>query len=156
MEALEKEAKNLYSNVNGGSLATQVHKLHRHTRQHSTTNPQVKRDDGTRSDKMAKTAKPCYHSGGEHSSDKCRFKGAKCRYCHKTGHIASACRCRTKDNKSRPINAATGCVSELTPSEYGLPIDHVQNLTSEPMTVTVRISGAPIKIEVDTGATLSI
>ena len=30
--------------------------------------------------------------------------------------IASACRRRMKDNKSRPINAATGGVSELTPS----------------------------------------
>ena len=72
MEAPEKEAKNLSSNVNGGSLATQVHKLHhRHARQHSTRNPQVKRDDGTKSDK---TTKPCYRCGGEHNSDKCRYR----------------------------------------------------------------------------------
>ena len=44
-------------------------------------------------------------------------------------------------------------MSELTPSEYYLPIDRVQNL---PMTVTVSINGAPIKMEVDTGAMLSI
>ena len=54
-----------------------------------------------------------------------------------------------------PINAATGGVSELTPSEYGL-LDCVQNLNSEPMIVTVSINGAPIKMEVVTGATHSI
>ena len=118
-EASKKEAKNLSSNINGSSLTTQVHKLNRHAHQHLTTNPQVKRDDGTRT---AKTAKPSYHCGEEQTSDKCRFEGAKCRYCHKT----SACRRTMKDNnKPRPINAAMGGVSELTLSEYGLPIYHV-------------------------------
>ena len=64
METSKKEAKNLSSNVNGGSLITQVHKLNRHARQHSTMNPQVQRDDGTGSDKTAKNAKPSYRCEG--------------------------------------------------------------------------------------------
>ncbi|XP_055492769.1 uncharacterized protein LOC129697988 [Leucoraja erinacea] len=38
----------------------------------------------------------CYHCNGNHSSQLCQFKMAKCYNCQKKGHIASACRAKLK------------------------------------------------------------
>jgi len=35
--------------------------------------------------------KCCFRCNGEHSRTMCRFKNSACNYCHKVGHIASAC-----------------------------------------------------------------
>ena len=155
VEASEKEVKDLSSSVNG-THATQVHQLRRHSsRQHYPSNSQEKRKPGDKPENPVKTWKPCYRCGGEHHSDKCRFKEAECRYCHKKGHIAAACRQKLKSAKPRQIHAMSDGLEEQ-PSEYDLPIDCLKNALSEPMTVVVNINETPVKMEVDTGATLSI
>ena len=92
---------------------------------------------------------PSYRCGGEHHSDKCRFKEAECRYCHKKGHIAAACRQKLKSAKPRQIHATSDGLEEQ-PSEFDLPIDCLKNALSEPMTVVVNINETPVKMEVDT------
>ena len=140
VEASEKEVKDLSSSING-THATQVHQLRRHSsRQHY---PPIHRRKGNRRGTNlktpVKTGKPCYHCGGEHNSDKCRFKEAECSYCHKKGHIAAACRQRLKSAKPRQIHATSDGLEEQ-PSEYDLPIDCLKNALSEPMTVVVNIN----------------
>jgi len=40
---------------------------------------------------MSGAGKCCFCLNGEHSPTTCRFKNTACNYCHKEGHIASAC-----------------------------------------------------------------
>ncbi|XP_064406426.1 uncharacterized protein LOC135351366 [Halichondria panicea] len=106
-------------------------------------------------------AQPCYRCGGEHSHSSCRFKDAECRYCHKKGHIAAVCRQKLKNSKpsSRQIHTAAGQQEEEEDfPEYSNLIDRITTRTplGDPLMVTIEIEGIPVKMEVDTGATLSI
>ena len=40
----------------------------------------------------------CYLCGGNHSSDMCQFKRAKCRFCKKIGHIAKVCKSKFRQS----------------------------------------------------------
>ena len=98
---------------------------------------------------------PCYRCRGAHNSDNCRFKTAKCRYCHKKGHIASAC--HKKQRASR--GTATHNVVEQGDDpvdKYTLPIDCVTSMNThlQPLMVTVAIQDTPVPMEVNMGATL--
>ena len=151
VEASEKEVKDLSSSVNG-THATEVHQLRRHSsRQHYPSNSQEKRKTGDKSENPVKTWKPCYRCGGEYHSDKCRFKEVECRYCHNF----FLPRQKLKSAKPRQIHATSDGLEEQ-PSEYDLPIDCLKNALSEPMTIVVNINETPVKMEVDTGATLSV
>ena len=33
----------------------------------------------------------CLRCGGSHKLEECRFKEAKCKFCHKIGHLAKVC-----------------------------------------------------------------
>jgi hypothetical protein len=41
----------------------------------------------------------CYRCGGKHAPATCKFKSYECHYCHKKGHIATACRKRKAQAK---------------------------------------------------------
>jgi len=49
--------------------------------------------------------KPCFRCGGRHHAKDCRFKNAKCNYCHKKGHIQRACLSRLRQQQSRSPQA---------------------------------------------------
>ena len=105
----------------------------------------------------SKDTRPCYRCGGEHNADKCRFKTAECRYCHKKGHIASACRKKQRASQG----TATHSVAEQgdnSVDEYTLPIDCVTSARAHlrPLMVTVTIQDILVPMEVDTGATVSL
>ena len=77
LEASEREVKDI-------SREKQIHQT-AHT--HPRRAPNLKMEGGH----PAKTkTKPCYPRGGAHNCDKCTFRDAECRYCHKKGHIAAA------------------------------------------------------------------
>ena len=40
---------------------------------------------------VAGADKCCFHCNSEYSPTSCHFKNSACNYCHKVGHIASAC-----------------------------------------------------------------
>ena len=50
-----------------------------------------------------KSEKPCFRCDGKHSPDSCRFRGATCNFCQKTGHISAVCLKRkgTKSTRNR-------------------------------------------------------
>ena len=101
---------------------------------------------------------PCSHCGGMHDSTGCRFKNAECHYCHKRGHIAAICRQKPK-RQSTPQRRSTYVVEVEgtdTPAEYTELLNNVHTPNSKPLLATLQIQGAPVEMEIDTGATLSV
>ena len=44
----------------------------------------------------------CYRCGGKHQASKCKFKDYECHFCKKKGHLASVCRKKLAQNKTKP------------------------------------------------------
>ena len=115
----------------------------------------------------------CYRCGDNHSATDCRFKGASCHNCGKQGHIARACRSKSKryapkfdqttkgthqvqsDQTNQSQEQGQGEANDdQVFGEYSL--FNVKDIKNSPMQITVCINGAELTMEVDTGATLSI
>ena len=117
--------------------------------------------------KAANPARTCYRCGKtNHSADDCRFKEADCHQCGKKGHIAPACRSKDhqktnsspwKGKKKYRTHHVEHEKTDTTDSEN--ETFHVFKLaepSSSPIHVTVKIEDEPLKMEVDTGAAVSI
>ena len=119
---------------------------------------------------------PCPRCGeiGHWASD-CRCKFMQCRKCSKTGHIARACRSGgqkggaanllpRKMGKSRTSTHQLNCGEEIeegdTDLEEGHSISGVhamsQSKAARKIWVDVLLNGKPIKMELDTGASISL
>eukprot|EP00731_Ephydatia_muelleri_P033663 Em0034g45a len=105
----------------------------------------------TVSSRVDKQFRRCPHCGkNNHSSEKCSFKSATCYKCRKPGHIASVCRqkyvagLQWMEPQDTDVEAYLGTVMTVGR-------DLVQ-----PITIDVKLNGLPLKMEVDTGAALSI
>ena len=131
-----------------------MHRLRPYRKSSAPTSPRQGKPP-RKPDSSGKATKPCYRCGGEHNSDKCRFREAECRYCHKKGHIASVCRQKQKNTHFKSTHAVTEQPDDSL-EEYALTIDCVTTPHSNPLMVTVEMDNTPVKMEVDTGATLSI
>ena len=104
----------------------------------------------------------CCHCGGKHTADNCRFKEAVCHFCKKKGHIARDCRSKAKQQKGgktstyRKPPGKTNLihVDEKKVSEY--TVNHLDGKQKSLYTVELSVNGAPLKMEVDTGAAMSL
>ena len=95
---------------------------------------------------------PCSGCGGNHWKKDCPYTKTKCHKCGKIGHIQRACRSKKAKN--------TNTVQELSEeednsSEYCEYLFNVQG-KAKPISVAVRLDGAPAHMELDTGAARSI
>ena len=102
----------------------------------------------------------CYHCGGNHKPMDCKFKDAVCHFCKKRGHIARACQTKAKQTKGRQAHYVLEAEPEESTATHfdGEVSDlyHVGEKTKHPYVVKVVINGAPLLMEVDTGASMSI
>ena len=149
MEAAERNAKSLKS------TPAAVHKLN------------VRRNT---------PASPCYRCGrSNHASKDCRFRDAECHQCKKKGHIAAACRThplpngrpagkqqKTTDGSQRRRNpqrtrwvAAEDHESGASDTEE-LQLFAIGERSSRPLQADVLIEGKALRMEIDTGAAVSI
>ena len=92
----------------------------------------------------------------------------QCHHCRKKGHIAKVCRSKNQrgQHQQGPGSSATAKpgrtrhvdevppLAEVEDSPYSLY--HVSAGTAAPICVTVKVNGANLKIEMDTGASLSL
>ena len=111
------------------------------------------------------TPSPCYRCGGKHHSSKCKFKEENCHFCGKKGHISKVCRSRLgghrkpQQQKTQPThNARFVEVKEPTDSADD-PIYSTFQLSSPgtaPLVVTVNANSVDLKMEIDTGASVSV
>ena len=112
---------------------------------------------------------PCYHCGRNHLPNQCRFRWERCRFCKLQGHAERVCR---KKMKAESMREASG-IKELkgdsrsdtedsTDGEalHGMEVSSGNPLKQwkahKPMYVQVIMEGQPIKMELDTGAAVSI
>ena len=106
------------------------------------------------------TQNDCYRCGGKHSPAICKFKSYECHYCHKKGHIATACRKRKAQSKheseqdARAHRVEEERTGDESPNEYMLY--RVSCGSSKPLTVEVTLNKQAVRMEVDTGASVSL
>ena len=111
----------------------------------------------------------CYRCGGkQHSAHDCHFKTAECHHCRKKGHIAKVCRSKNQrgQHQQGPGSSATAKpgrtrhvdevppLAEVEDSPYSLY--HVSAGTAAPICAIVKVNGTNLRMEVDTGASLSL
>ena len=103
----------------------------------------------------------CYRCGGKHSAAECKFRQSECRFCKKVGHIEKVCRTKLKQrgitNQTHNLSLSgedhDGSTRSETTDEYSLY--HVRS-SRTPIMVALKLNGAPISMELDTGAGISI
>ena len=118
----------------------------------------------------------CSGCGGRHLRSKCRFKDVQCRFCKKEGHIERVCRSKpyqgvdnqndplqtrqsTKTLKKKKLHAMEETLSE---EDYQLNWGRLRNIqihslgTVKPFYKTVVVEGQKMKMELDTGAAVSL
>ncbi|XP_075739045.1 uncharacterized protein LOC142784516 [Rhipicephalus microplus] len=132
----------------------------------------AKRDAGFRS-------VTCYRCGDGHLASKCKHVNTICNYCHKRGHLAKVCNSRRRDSQAQSnsptkVRSFSACSSPssdnrhrvntvrkkdaATTSSYEVfdmwPVDYAT--PPPPFTVTVQVCGKPLRMEVDTGTSVSV
>lgn len=108
---------------------------------------------------------PCLTCGKNHLRSLCRFKAAICHQCGKKGHLVKVCRATLQDNTLTspcPFRRSRGGSREdcFTISRdrghTAVSISHASAGSSKKIHLTVKIEGAPCRMEVDTGSSKSI
>ena len=104
-----------------------------------------------------KSQPTCYRCGGPHLAPVCTFKEAICRACQKKGHLAKVCRSKNKPQKT-PGTQKNLYVQDAPeePSEPTYSMFTVRQEAAKPIILDVHINNVPVKMEFDTGASLSI
>ena len=95
----------------------------------------------------------CYRCGGHHKAAVCRHRETICHHCGKKGHLRKVCRSRLggKPQKTLPVTA------ELEDEEASLyTMFPLRNSKYDPIYIMLTVNNTPIRMEVDTGATLSV
>ena len=105
--------------------------------------------------------------GGRHNPEQCKFKDAECFVCHKKGHIARKCRNRQKgdgQSKRKEQTPNSGKPQNYFDKEGEVEEEQVNSYTlyslgkqkAEPYVVEVLLNEESVKMEVDTGAAMSV
>ena len=95
----------------------------------------------------------CYRCGGQHPSMRCKFKEAVCDACKKREHTVRVC--RSKGIQRRPPRK-THYVEEEDQETPAYSLFTVRNQACVPIHRDICINQVPIKMELDTGAVVSV
>ena len=146
METAEKDIEDLQGTQNQGSLVNHVGSTRR--KSPTTTNSQYTQ---------------CYRCGGKHAAPTCSYKDVECYKCKKKGHLARACRSTFKARKPTPQHLrpnSSQSMHQLTQEDTVEDTTHLMfNLSGnrvKPLVASLTVEGAELRMEVDTGASLSL
>lgn len=106
----------------------------------------------------------CYRCGGPHFASDCGLKDSVCHNCQKRGHIAKVCRGKNKQKKEwgeKPGKATHHLQEEEEPQEEECSfnmfnVHAISQPRADPIYATLKVNGADLKMEVDTGASVSV
>ena len=115
---------------------------------------------------VPKKTECCYRCEGQHNPQTCWALKEECRYCHKPGHIERTCRKKLRDNRFKKSShkvkkveeaALQGGESDGTIEEEGIHVIGAEQWQQHaPVFVTCEVEGKSIKMELDTGAAVSL
>ena len=136
--------------------------VHRTERQAPAT-AEPRRSD---SDTQDRPEIPCYRCGGQYTANNCRFKESLCNFCGKKGHIQRVCRSHRREMQHPPFSRQgsqsrqTHHLEEDVPAEPPLSVDYNLFAVSvdrvAPITAEVLVNGSNLRMEIDTGAAVSL
>ncbi|XP_064479680.1 uncharacterized protein K02A2.6-like [Ornithodoros turicata] len=93
----------------------------------------------------------CYRCGEEHDVNSCRYRKTRCYHYKRMGHLSRVCRLR-----QTTADAVHNVDDEQHDSVLLLYSVYHIGTTKRPYEVEVRLEGMPVKIQVDTGAAVSL
>ena len=112
-------------------------------------------------------SRSCYRCGGKHSSDDCKCKDWLCKACGKMGHIARVCRSKGRSNAKSKKGTNKSGRSQTSGEDHGTEqgensseevhtLFHLKEKGHPPLMVTVELNNSSLRMEIDTGAAVSI
>ena len=108
---------------------------------------------------QTRQAKPCYRCGGNHKATDCSHKSSDCHKCGKKGHLARVCKSKNPAKKEpHPRQGATHsrATHMLTEDTDEYSMYSLTGSSAQPLVVTVKVNNVDLKMELDTGASVSI
>ena len=108
--------------------------------------------------------RPCYHCGGKHSPNDCRFKDQQCNKCSKRGHIAKMCHSDNGTNSRKATkkvqyvaNGATVYSHDSFVNNDDICLLTIHSKSSDSKIIIHPVlNGKQVPMEVDTGATKTV
>ena len=106
----------------------------------------------------------CYRRGQNHLALECQFCRSECQFYKKIGHIEKICRSKLKQNRTwgnanqtqnLSLSSEEVVDSNESPTTDEYSLYHARS-SRKPIMVTLKLNGAPIAMELDTGAGMSI
>lgn len=109
-------------------------------------------------DKQQQPYQPCYRCGGKHSASVCRFKQEKCHHCLKVGHIVRMCRNKKTPQKTHYVEQETdkSLAGGDDENSFGLYTVYTASNGNDGYEVDMNIEGQNMKMQLDTGACVSL
>lgn len=105
----------------------------------------------------------CKHCGrNNHASSECYFKSAKCNSCHQQGHIKPVCPRNSRRNhrihhvEENLDDSPDDNIEAYLNKMKVLPMHKNTAKIIQPYYVTLHVNGKPLRMEIDTGASVSV
>ncbi|XP_021340098.1 uncharacterized protein K02A2.6-like [Mizuhopecten yessoensis] len=154
--AMETAARNT-TEMKPGHVPGQVNKVFKGPRQQKRDfNKKPRAGESKSTTDNANIKKPCYRCGGKHSADVCTFKDARCYACSKTGHLAKMCLSKKKTVKAKYLQEVEGACSDRDLGMFGIVQASTARGSTAGYQVHMELDGNCVKMELDTGAAVSI
>ena len=152
IEASEWDSKKLSDKPPGQDSAAREYELHFSHTFHRRNGKSGRVTEPARSPSVT-----YYCCCGPHLATQCRHKNAVCHYCKKRGYLVRACKKKPR-REQRAANGQSAHYLEREPTAA----EEVGNMfllsdkTSAPYLLQLQLNGVPVKMELDTGASVSV